>query len=117
MELVLSFFKWLYSFKLRHGGGDCLGWSRSKRGQFEGKLFYKVLTSQDNPKFPWKSIWQVKAPSRVAFFVRIAAFGEILTHDNLRKRNVVMVEWCCMCKKSGQSIDHLLLHCDIVGEL
>jgi hypothetical protein len=29
----------------------------------------------------------------------------------------VVVEWCCMCKKSGQSIDHLLLHCEVAGAL
>jgi hypothetical protein len=49
----------------------------------------------------------------VAFFVRSAALGKILTHDNLRKRNVIVIEWCCLCKKSGESIDHLLLHCEV----
>jgi hypothetical protein len=29
----------------------------------------------------------------------------------------VVIEWCCMCKKKGESIDHLLLHCDIACEL
>jgi hypothetical protein len=57
------------------------------------KLFYKVLTGQDDPSFPWTSIWRVKALLRVAFFIWTAALGKILTHDNLRKRNVVVVEW------------------------
>jgi len=43
--------------------------------------------------------------------------SKILTHDNLRKRNVIMMEWCCLCKKSGESIDHLLLHCEITRDL
>jgi hypothetical protein len=37
--------------------------------------------------------------------------------DNLGKRNVMVVEWCCMCKKSGVSIDHLLLHCEVARDL
>ena len=27
------------------------------------------------------------------------------------------MEWCYMCKKSGESVDHLLLHCEVAGEL
>lgn len=36
--------------------------------------------------------------------------------DNLKKMNVV-VECCCMCKKSGKSIDHLLIHFAITRKL
>jgi hypothetical protein len=53
----------------------------------------------------------------VAFFVWLVALGKILTHDNLRKRNVVVIDWCCMCKKSGETIDHLLLHCEVARDL
>jgi hypothetical protein len=49
----------------------------------------------------------------VAFFVWTAALGKILTHDNLLRRGIVVVEWCVMCKKHGESVDHLLLHCDV----
>lgn len=38
---------------------------------------------------------------------------KILTHDNLHRRGIVVVEWCVMCKKHGESVDHLLLHCDV----
>jgi hypothetical protein len=31
--------------------------------------------------------------------------------------NVMMVDWCCMCKKSEESIDHLFLHCEVAREL
>ena len=67
--------------------------------------------------FPWKSIWRVKAPRRVSFFVWTAAHGRILTCDNLMKRGFVMAGWCCMCKCSGESVDHLLLHCEVVREV
>jgi len=70
---------------------DRLVCSLSKMGLFEVKSFYEVLNRKDGPSFPWKSIWRVKAPARVAFFVWTAAFGKILTHDNLRKRNVVVL--------------------------
>jgi hypothetical protein len=53
----------------------------------------------------------------VAFFVWTAAHGRLLTMDNLRKRHICIVGWCCMCKSSGESTDHLLLHCDIAQGL
>jgi hypothetical protein len=43
--------------------------------------------------------------------------GKILTLDNLRKRGIIVVGWCCMCKQSGESINHLLLHCEVVRAL
>jgi hypothetical protein len=66
---------------------------------------------------PWKSICKSKAPSRVVFFVWTVAMGKILTIDNLRKKNIIVMEWCCMCKKSGKSIVHLLLHCEVAMEV
>jgi hypothetical protein len=37
--------------------------------------------------------------------------------DNLRRRRVMLVSWCCMCKADGESVDHLLLHCVYAKEL
>jgi hypothetical protein len=65
-------------------------------------------------------IWKVKALPRLAFFVWTAALGKILTLDNLRKRrkmNIMVMEWCYICKQCGESTDHLLLHCEVAHEL
>jgi hypothetical protein len=51
-----------------------------------------------------------KVPLRVAFFIWSAALGKILSMFNLRKRNIVVVDWCCMCKKCGETVDNLLLN-------
>jgi hypothetical protein len=53
----------------------------------------------------------------VAFFAWTTVLGQILTMDNLRKQHVVVVEWCCMYKMNGESVDHLLLHCEIDSAL
>lgn len=33
--------------------------------------------------------------------------------DNLRKQHVIVIDMCCMCKRNGDSVDHLLLHCEV----
>jgi hypothetical protein len=30
---------------------------------------------------------------------------------------VMVLDWCCMCKRDGESIDHLMLHCIVAQEL
>jgi hypothetical protein len=37
--------------------------------------------------------------------------------DNLRKRHVMVVDWYCMFKKSRESVDYLLLHCEMASTL
>uniref|UniRef100_A0A2N9IWR4 CHD3-type chromatin-remodeling factor PICKLE n=1 Tax=Fagus sylvatica TaxID=28930 RepID=A0A2N9IWR4_FAGSY len=66
---------------------------------------------------PWKSIWKTKALPRVAFFVWAAALGRILTTDNLRRRHIIVIDWCCMCKENDKSISHLLLPCSAAREI
>ena len=58
-----------------------------------------------------------KAPPKVVFFMWSTVLGKILTMDNLRKKNIIVTEWCCICKKSGKSIDNLLLHCKVALEV
>ena len=45
--------------------------------------------------------------------------GRILTIkiDNLRRRKVCVIDWCFMCKRAGEMVDHLLLHCEYAREL
>jgi hypothetical protein len=67
--------------------------------------------------FPWKSVWQVKVPRMFTFFVWTVALDRILTVDNLWKRIMMIIDWCCMCKTSGQSLEHFLLHCMVARDI
>ena len=79
IDVVSRFFELLYSHKLRYGGEDKICWVLSKRKIFEVKSYYQVLSTPAWVFGPWKSIWKVKAPLRVAFFVLRAALGTIIT--------------------------------------
>lgn len=47
-------------------------------------------------------------PTKVPFFVCCAAKDEILTIDNLIRRQMVMVNWCSMCLRDGESVAHFV---------
>uniref|UniRef100_A0A2N9IUI4 Reverse transcriptase domain-containing protein n=1 Tax=Fagus sylvatica TaxID=28930 RepID=A0A2N9IUI4_FAGSY len=114
---ISSFLELLYSTTIKRNEEDRMCWRPSLTKGFHVKSYYKVLSSPGGGLFPWKSIWKVKVPPRVAFFSWTAALGKILTADNLRRRGLILVSWCCLCKADGESVDHLLLHCAYAKEL
>jgi hypothetical protein len=67
--------------------------------------------------FSWKSVWWTKVPLKAAFFAWSTAIGKILIMNNLRKQRITVVDRCCMCKKNGESVDHILLHCEVGNAL
>jgi len=58
-------------------------WTPSSRHDFAVKSFYNMLQSGEHSSFPWKSIWKVKAPPRIVFFLWTVVMGRILMTDNL----------------------------------
>ena len=111
LESLSSFLDLLYTSKVKINSDDSIRWKPAPQKGFKVSSYYKVLSSQEDTYFPWKSIWKPKVPSRVAFFVWVASLGKILTADNLRNRNIILVSWCCLCKADKETVDHLLLHC------
>jgi hypothetical protein len=114
---LASLYKRLYDCKLRGEGEDKLWWVPSRKGLFEVKTFYRVLSTRGSNSFPWKSVWKSKAPPRVAFFVWAAVHSKILTLDNLGRRGLVLVNRCWLCETDGESVDHLLIHCGVARDL
>jgi hypothetical protein len=68
------------------------------RGLYKVKALFHSLGSVVERRFPWKSVWRTQALLRAAFFVWLAGLDKILTLDNLRKRQVTVINKCCMCK-------------------
>ena len=112
-----SFMDTMYGSSLKGFGEDKLSWKPDRNKGLMVKDYYILLVGSNDCCFPSKSIWRQKIPSRVAFFVWIAALGKCLMIDNLQKRKVWILDWCCMCKYNGELVDHLFLHCLVAMDL
>jgi hypothetical protein len=98
----------LYSTKVKGIGADVMLWLHSPQNGFTVRSFYRVLGLLFSME---------KHLARVSFFIWVAALGKILTAENLRKRHIILVSWCCLCKMDGEIVDHLLLHCPFSREV
>lgn len=56
-------------------------------------------------------------PPKIGFFGWTASLWKILTMVNLSKCGLIVTDWCYMWKKSGESVDLLLLHCEMASVL
>ena len=86
-------------------------------GTFYVHSFYNSLLKATSVSFPWQSIWCVKIPKRLSFFLWTAARGGILTIDNLVKKNLPLFNWCCLCQCDEETVDYLLLYCSFAHAL
>ena len=69
---------------------------------------------------PHKIIWKSCVPYRVKVFVWLVIHGKVNTFDLVQKRNPNMAlspAWCVLCRKDNESIDHLLIHCQVANGL
>ena len=82
----------IYGVSLRGIGEDKMCSTPIKSRGSDVSNYYQALLGVSIQSFPWKSIWKQKVPSRIAFFVWIAALGTILTIDNLQKKKVLYVQ-------------------------
>ena len=91
----------VYSSTVRGFGSDKVCWKLARNRGFEIRGCYNFFYPTNLVSFPWRMICHSKVPPRVAFFSWSASLGKILTTDNLRKRRVLVLYWCYMCKRCG----------------
>ena len=48
---------------------------------------------------------------KICFFTWEATCGKILMLDQLKRRGLTFANRCFLCKRWGETVDHLLLHC------
>ncbi|XP_028069530.1 uncharacterized protein LOC114272060 [Camellia sinensis] len=123
LDQLVDLLSFLYGLHLGWTDQDSLVWDCPRaKGIFIVSSFYGALV-QDKYVFDvtmvylWKSVWVPGTPSKVAFFVWTVSLGRILTIDNLICRGHILVNWCCLCGRPAESVDHLLIHCSVSSRL
>ena len=84
---------------------DKFTWGLTKSGKFTVKSMYLDYMS-DNTRFLRKYIWKMKVPQKIKIFTWFLMRKEILTKDNLAKRNWDGSKKCCFCDQD-ETIQHL----------
>ncbi|CAL1358947.1 unnamed protein product [Linum trigynum] len=62
--------------------------------------------------FPFKSVWRLKAPSKVNGFAWLLFHNRTLTHDNLKRRGWNIVSRCVLCEANTETASHLFRSCE-----
>ena len=117
LDAAFSFLEFIQSRIPRGVGSDTSHWCLNENGKFDTRSYYNNIWGASASNFPWKGVWKVKIPKRVAIFVWTAVHGQILILDNLMLRKRILVNRCCMCHRNKETVDHLLLHCPVAHSL
>ena len=96
---------------------DRVRWVKSKDGVFSIKSLHRAMQPVSSALFPSKIIWMSCAQPKISFFAWEASWGRVLTLDHLQKSGWALANKCFLCQKCGESIDHLLLHCERTREM
>lgn len=87
---------------------DILRWQGAKEGGVIVGATYRKLNQVDHQSYnwPWKHIWKVKIPHKVACFVWLAKEA-VLTQENLMKRGITLCSRCFFCGETAETAKHL----------
>ena len=95
----------------RPTGEDMLLLKEVKVKSFSVMVMYKSYDLSLACDFPHRLIWNSVVPSKMRIFYWEAAWGKILTLDNLKRRGMAFASIYFLCEEDEETIHHLLIHC------
>ncbi|WMV19976.1 hypothetical protein MTR67_013361 [Solanum verrucosum] len=89
------------------------------KGSYKVKEGYKQISlgGIQGFKWPWKQIWRIKVPHKVACFTWLLANEAVLTLDNVAKRGISLCNRRSLCGMANETVRYLILHCNFTGQL
>lgn len=88
-------------------------WEIGQNGAYTVRSSTHFFGPMPDVHVPWKDIWYLPVPLKIQFFMWVAISGNISTNDVLRRKGFILPNICSLCKKDGESVNHILLHCPI----
>jgi hypothetical protein len=95
-----------------NSNNDVFKWNLVESGRFSVKSMYLDMLN-DNTVFLRKYLWKMKVPLKIRIFMWFVYRKEILTKDNLKKRNWQGSSRCCFCDHE-ETVQHLFIDCPFV---
>ena len=110
LEEMTRFLHILHDQKFRPTGKDKLLFKNDKANGFSVKTMYKDIDVYPAFDFPHRLIWNPVVPQKIGVFAWEAAWGKVLTLDQLKRRGMTFANRCFMCEEEEETINHLLIH-------
>ena len=108
---MVRFLQTLHDQNFRPTGEDMLLLKEAKAKSFSVKAMYKGYDITPAFDFPYRLIWNSVVPPKIGIFTWEAAWGKVLTMDNLKRRGMTVANRCFLCEEDEETINHLLIHC------
>nr|GLL45961.1 uncharacterized protein LOC109163410 [Ipomoea trifida] len=91
---------------------DALYWPTSPGGMFSVREAYRYIVGGDSSDdVDW--VWKVKTAERCRMFLWLAVKNKLLTNAVRARRQLTDEDGCTACGEYCESIDHILMHCDV----
>ena len=88
-------------------------WTKSKDSKFTVKSLYKALEPEKQSDFLAIVIWNSWVLPRVGFFAWEATWNKVLTLDRIQRGRWALANRCYLCLSEEESLDCILLHCNM----
>ena len=111
IEEMTRFLHTLHDQKVRPTGVDKLSLENVKDRGFSVKSMYKEVDVSPAFDFPHRMVWNPVVSPKIGIFAWEAAWGKVLTLDQLKRCGMFFANRCFMCEEEEETIDHLLIHC------
>jgi hypothetical protein len=95
---------------------DALIWKFSSNGSYSSQSLYKIINFRGVVPIHSPSVWSLKIPPRVQFFLWLLSNNKNLTRDNLAKKQHVEDKTCLFCGES-ETAQHLFFMCVVAKQM